>query len=299
VTARDVAADHHSDRAKLTAAVGASARKVWQGNGPDRLKSTWPKEAARLAVVVSGAQLVAAKQADPYLTAVLSEQDVGTSARARVRPEALSGVASDGRDLVGLLLQPAVTVAALVAAGQSQEAAFAAGLAALEMMVRTQVADAGRLADQVALTTRPAAEGYTRMTVGVTCARCAILAGRWYAWNEGFLRHPRCDCVHVPSREALASDTRLDPTRLISADRVTGLSKAEREAIDSGSDPSQVVNARRGTYLAGGRTFTREGTTRRGSSPTKIRLTPDQIFIEADGDRAEALRLLRLHGYIR
>jgi hypothetical protein len=299
VSARDVAADHHADRAKLTAAAGASARKAWSSVGSARLKSNWPKEAARLAVVITGAQLTAARQADPYLTAVLSEQDVGTAARARVRPEALSGAASDGRDLVGLLLQPALAVAAMLEAGRSPEAAFAAGLAALEMMVRTQVADAGRLADQVALTTRLAAQGYTRMTVGETCARCAILAGQWYAWNEGFLRHPRCDCVHIPSREALAGDIRLDPKRMIAADRVTGLSKAEREAIDSGADPAQVVNARRGTYLAGGRKFTRESTTRRGSSPTRVRLTPDQIFIEADGDRAEALRLLRLHGYIR
>lgn len=300
MSARDVAADHYSDRVKLTAAMGASARKAWQGNDPARLSSTWPKQAARLAVVVAGAQLAAAKRADPYLTAVLSEQDVGTSARAATRPEAFAGLASDGRDLVGLLLQPALAVTTLVAAGQSPEAAFAAGLAALEMMVRTQVADMGRLADQVAMTTRPAATGYVRMTEGpTTCPRCAILAGEWFKWNDGFLRHPRCDCIHVPSREALASDIRLDPKRLISADRVTGLSKAERDAIDSGSDPSQVVNARRGVYLAGGRKFTRESTTRRGSFPTKIRLTPDQIFIEAKGNRAEALRLLRLHGYIR
>lgn len=304
MTAREVAADHHADRSRLTAVVGSTARAAWsdvvgsvrsvQGFG-----ESWPTQAARLAVVVAGSQLVAARQADPYLTAVLSEQDVGTAARAATRPEAFAGLASDGRDLVGLLLQPAVTVAALTEAGQSSEAAFAAGLAALDMMVRTQVADAGRLADQVALTARPAAQGYARMTVGETCARCAILAGRWYAWNEGFPRHPRCDCVHIPSRAALSSDIRLDPARLISADRVTGLSKAEREAIDSGSDPSQVVNARRGVYLAGGRKFTTESTTRRGSSPGKTRLTPDQISIEADGDRAEALRLLRLHGYIR
>src|SRR5690348_18342012 len=38
-----------------------------------------------------------------------------------------------------------------------------------------------------------------------SCQRCAILAGRWYRWSQGFLRHPRCDCVNLPAeRQAWA-----------------------------------------------------------------------------------------------
>lgn len=60
---------------------------------------------------------------------------------------------------------------------------------------------------------------------------------------------------------------------------------------------ARVINARRAIYTAGGRTFTRDSTTRRGTG-RKARLTPDQIYIEAGGNRDEALRLLKLHGYL-
>jgi hypothetical protein len=78
---------------------------------------------------------------------------------------------------------------------------------------------------------------------------------------------------------------------------------------------SRVVNARRGMETAaraqggtGGRLTTRqvfgrdvftttEAVTRRGIN-REIRLMPEQIYIEAGGNRDEALRLLRLHGYL-
>lgn len=69
--------------------------------------------------------------------------------------------------------------------------------------------------------------------------------------------------------------------------------KAGAEAIRSGADMAAVVNARRGMYTAAdGRKYTREAATRR-----RLRLMPEQIFREAK-DRDDAIRLLRLHGYI-
>lgn len=69
-----------------------------------------------------------------------------------------------------------------------------------------------------------------------------------------------------------------------------GLSESERQALDHGSDFSRVVNARRGTYVAGGKKYTRELRERR-------RLTPEQIFRDATS-RDDAIRLLRRFGYI-
>jgi hypothetical protein len=46
-------------------------------------------------------------------------------------------------------------------------------------------------------------------------------------------------------------------------------------------------------YEAGGKRFTTEAAGRRP------RLMPEQILREAGRDRAEAVRLLRLHGYLR
>jgi hypothetical protein len=55
---------------------------------------------------------------------------------------------------------------------------------------------------------------------------------------------------------------------------------------------AKVVNARRGMHTADGRLYTTEAAGRRP------RLMPEQIFRDAR-DRDDAIRLLRLHGYIR
>jgi len=41
-----------------------------------------------------------------------------------------------------------------------------------------------------------------------------------------------------------------------------------------------------------------KGRTNRYRRARVLRLTPEQIYIEAGDDRVEALRLLRLHGYL-
>lgn len=79
-----------------------------------------------------------------------------------------------------------------------------------------------------------------------------------------------------------------------------GWSKDEQAAIDLGADIFQVTNIHRqgSLYEVGGRQFAHESATRRGSSPG-ARITPRQIFKDANGDREEAIRLLRRFGYLR
>jgi hypothetical protein len=297
MTATAVAEDHHRDRRWLTESVAASALERWREVLPTRIVDTWASQVPGMLVVLSGAQLVAAQQAEPYVTAVLAEQDISSRSAGPVVPERLSGVASDGRRLGSLLRSPIAAALAMLSSGGGSRKALAAGLAVLDMIVRTQVADAGRTADWVAATSRRAVTGHVRMTVGRTCPRCAVLAGRWYRWSRGFKRHPRCDCQMVPSQESVAGDVRLDPRSLFDGGRVGGLSEREEEAIRAGADLAQVVNANRGMYIADGRRFTIESTTKRGSGP-RVRLMPGQIIAEAHGDRDEAIRLLRFHGYI-
>lgn len=106
-----------------------------------------------------------------------------------------------------------------------------------------------------------------------------------------------CDCVHIPAREDSADDARTDVRRyfadLSAAEQDRVFTKGGAEAIRAGADIAQVVNSRRGVYEAGGRRFTR---TNAGRRP---RLMPEQVLIEARGDRAEAVRLLKLHRYLR
>jgi len=192
VAARQVALDHHRARRRLARAAVVEARRLWRQVDPSQIRRSWLALVTRLTVVVAGAQLAAARQADEYVERVLAEQGIDPEPDGILVPSMLAGVASDGRPLDTLLTQPAISTVTALDQGRSMRDALAAGQATLEMMVRTQVADAGRVADGVALTTRRRASGYVRMVVGATCSRCIILAGKWFRWNQGFQRHPRC-----------------------------------------------------------------------------------------------------------
>lgn len=296
-----IAAAHARDRRGLVEAVADDARRAWRLVDPARIAESWISRMLSLLVVLTGAQRAAALEADRYLNQVLDAQGLDPAAHGRTSATSVSGIASDGRRLDSLLYRPAVTTLGLIGGGTAVEESLQAGGYVLDMIVRTQVADAGRAADLVATTARPQATGYVRMLVGHSCARCVILAGRWYRYDAGFKRHPKCDCIGVPGRENTAGDIRTDPDAYFASlspddqDRIFG--KAGAEAIRLGGDLNRVVNARRGIYTAAdGRKYTREVTTRRGVG-RKVRLMPEQILRDAR-DRDDALRLLRLHGYL-
>src|SRR5690606_41194169 len=99
--------------------------------------------------------------------------------------------------------------------------AVGAGLMPAEALRRTRdefakivsgmVADSGRMAATAGNATHFTG-GYVRMLNPPSCSRCAILAGRWFRWNDGFLRHPRCDCVHIPAKDR--KSTRLNSSHV-------------------------------------------------------------------------------------
>lgn len=192
MSAESVALDHYRDQQRLSDAVAQVAGDAWAQVDPEDIRGSWAAQSPRVTVALAGAQQAAASQADSYLDAVLGEQGIPAAAAGRVAPGAFAGVASDGRALGTLVDQPAVGTLTAIGAGHSTARSMAMGRASLDMIVRTQVADAGRVADQVALVARPAASGYVRLLVQPSCSRCAILAGRWYRYSAGFQRHPRC-----------------------------------------------------------------------------------------------------------
>jgi hypothetical protein len=73
--------------------------------------------------------------------------------------------------------------------------------------------------------------------------------------------------------------------------------KAGAEAIRDGADMGQVVNARRGmtTASVGGQTVLATTVNAR----RRVRLMPEAVYQAANGDRDEAIRLLKLNGYLR
>lgn len=325
MSAEQVAREHQADRKRLSGLLGRLVERLWPRVDLADLDGSWAAAAPQVLLGLSGAQLAAARQADDYVTAALLEQGISPDAAGELDPAALSGIASDGRPLTSLLRNPITVVKAGIANGATAERSLAAGFANLDMIVRTQLADAGRAADQVAMTSRPAAQGFVRMLSGKSCSRCVILAGRWYRWDAGFNRHPRCDCVGCPASENVAGDLTTNPRvyfdSLSAAEQDKAFTKAGAEAIREGADPAQVVNARRGMATVGETrtrigadgepvnvTIRRQVTTRVGdrdvfttteAAGRMPRLMPEQILREANGDRGEAIRLLRLHGYIR
>lgn len=245
-----IAFERYRARRRLIEAVSKQARKAWRTLSLADLDGSWSMLSPTLLLALSGAQLAAAVGADDYLDAVLAAQEIDPAADGATAGRQLAGIASDGRELGTLLDQPVIATKIAIGGGATTAEALATGYTSLDMIVRTQVADAGRVADQVALTARPHANGYVRMVVGKTCSRCIVLAGKWYRYNAGFERHPSCDCVHIPSSEAVGGDMVLSPRKtfdaMSTAEQDKVFTKSGAEAIRLGADPAQVVNARRG-----------------------------------------------------
>lgn len=296
-----IAQAHYRRQVALARRAANEVLRLWGNVDRAAIAASWRAVAQAALIVVAGAQTIAAAEADGYAAEAVDALGLADTRDGDVDATAFAGVASDGRDLASLLYQPAITALAAIAQGVDVDRAMTAGAVELDMIVRTQVADAGRVADGVAIVVRPAVDGYVRVLSLPSCDRCIILAGRIYEWNDGFARHPRCDCRHVPVSDGDAEGILTDPQAVFASlseaeqDRV--FTKAGAQAIREGADMARVVNARRGMYEAGGRMFTTEATTRRGTGRA-VRLMPEQIYREADGDRGEAVRLLRAHGYL-
>lgn len=305
---------HYRDQQALTAVTLAAARSQWARLGPGDFDSDWRVIGPRLIAILGTAQRRAAAAGAAYIADAVDELALVVEVLATVITTALVGTASDGRSLATLLYGPVITAREALGAGSGLDEALLSGRNSLDLIIRTQVADAARIASGLAVVARSDL-GWVRMLNLPSCSRCVILAGKWFRWNEGFERHPGCDCRHIPATEAIAGDLTLDPRRAIESGKVTGLSVADaRAVVRDGADPGQVVNAHRGMYVAAayGRrlTSTREGTSarglaarniaRQGSSFTRTpRLMPEEIYRLAGDDRIQAIHLLRRFGYLR
>ena len=296
MSAEKVAAAHLRRQKALARRAALEVAKLWARVDRRAIGSSWLATIPAVRTVLESAQAIAAASAGQYLDDLLDVYDLPGAPAGRIQPGRFAGVASDGRPLETLLYQPVIGALTAIGQGATVPKAMAVGRFTTDLIVRTQVADAGRVADGVALTARPQLTGWVRMLTLPSCARCVLLAGRRYSWSAGFQRHPRCDCRHIPAPEDVADDLRTDPKAYFRSlpekeqDRL--FTESGAQAIRDGADMARVVNARRGMEVAAGRKVTTEARTWR------LRLMPEQIYLEARGNRDEAIRLLRLHGYL-
>ena len=134
---------------------------------------------------------------------------------------------------------------------------------------------------------------------------------RSFKWNDGFQRHPKCDCRHVPCADNADAD-KLSPP--IQPEQVKDLTAAQRRAVSDGADMAQVINSHRPNSRSKSGLYTSEGTTRRGvyggyermpngslrrraKGETTRRLTPEGIY-RLTSSREQAISLLHQYGYL-
>ena len=252
-----------------------------------RARGSSPPE--RLAALLAVFQLAAVRNVTDHTAGMLEEQGIRDAPVASLAAGALVGVASDGRDLGSLLTLPDLTGAQF------------------DRIVATQLQDVARQAAAIERAVRPQVTHYVRALNLPSCGRCVVLAGKPERSDVAFRRHPRCDCLAVPSNAANAGRLATDPVEafdaMTAAERAKAFTRAGAEAIGLGADVGRVVNARSGmdTAQVFGRDVKTTGALRRrygrGPRGDAVRLMPESIA-QIAADRDDHLRLLRLYGYI-
>lgn len=299
----DAAALHADEVTRLQVLTIRAGRRGWSRVDARWISESWDEAIRSLESAVAAAQVSAATAGAEYGAAALAEQGLYVAPNAFVRPGGFAGVSPDGRSLYGALYSPATTAKSLIAGGMAAPDAIAAAGKRLDRIMRTLIADTSRQAAGVDLATRPTV-GYVRQLVGTSCPDCVILAGRFYRWNAGFLRHPGDDCIHVPTTKAASEGYTVDPyahfESMTEAEQDEFWGKHNAQAIRDGADIYQVYNSRRGRTKT--RMFTTEGTTRRGQASAGLkrgqrRLTPEGVY-RMYPKREDAIRALEEHGYL-
>ena len=325
------ARDFYALQQRVNATAANEVGRAWRRMGDD-FDSSWRRQGPSILAVLTEAQNQMALAALDYVPNVLAETGIPDRPVADFRPDSLVGIASDGRRLDTLAYGGVTEAKAAVGNGATTASALQQGGGWMDLMTKLQVADAARQAVGVMTASRKNLGGTVRVLNPPSCQRCAILAGRFYRWSQGFDRHPRCDCVNnpVPSYEyAKAEGFLTDPMDAYRRGEIKDITEAQAFALDNGADISQVVNATRGmsttatdTSLSARKIHLAEkaragaevqrAAVQAGSPdllgflPSKVRNrgpieglpTPEGIYQQAAGDRDTAIRLLKEFGYI-
>jgi hypothetical protein len=262
-----IALRHAARQRRIAATATAASVRDWRRIDGQHIDSSFLAVAPHILTALTAGQSAAATGAGQYVTNALHAQGDTIPAEGILRPTAFAGTSADGRPLESMLRLPVIQTKQAIADGQPVHAALKTGERLLSLLVDTEVSDAGRAAESVAMHTHRSVRGYVRMVSSGACARCALLAGKEYAINRGFARHPHCHCVHVPvshmgRHPAHTTDPRDYFKNLTPAEQSRIFTNAGAQAIRDGADIWAVVNARRGISTVGSRVI--DGVTHRG-----------------------------------
>ncbi|MEB4613992.1 hypothetical protein [Leucobacter sp. M11] len=265
--------------------------RLWAKTGTE-FSEGWRQIRARAIETMQVGRAAAIHAALPYMSEVLAETRQAGIPSGVLVPAAFLEAAPNGflvqdtLDRLPVVAKQAVAGGATALEARSQAAVWLSGV------TLTMLADTRRDVFHADMVQRPQLTGYVRMLNPPSCDRCVILAGKRFLWNEGFQRHPNCDCIHIPASEQVAGDLTTDPYAYFNSLDEAGQNKLfgkhGAQAIRDGADIYRVGNIRtRGLGTAAGN--------RRYGTP--YRRTVEDIYSH-DRDRKFVVENLRYHGYI-
>lgn len=313
----DSLSDSRSTLARLCLLAVRAADKTWKGVDPRQVRDSWRQSNTDFLALFATLQARAAADAMDASTLMLAEQGDYVQPDGIANPLAYgAGYAPSGIDLDSYFDIPVTHTLTAIKSGLDLSDALQAGRRTLRQMAMQALEDTSVSAMGVSITQR-AGVGYVRVESPDCCPRCAILAGKYYRHNQGFLRHPKCHGRNIPCKgkdKAAKQGWITNPMDRFNAmgeeeqDRIFG--HAYAQAIRDGADIYQVVNAHRGMRPVGrGRISmtTSEGTSRYGWSrmirqyqygqQQHRRLTPEGIY-SFNLPREQTIELLKREGYI-
>lgn len=182
---------YYQQQQHIAAATAGLAKKHWRGMTDD-FSTSWAQVAPVLIESVQLGRAAVVATSVGYTAAVLDETGQRASQFGTLNPEAFLSQAPNGQTMEDVLAGAVVQSKMAVKSGATSQEALAHAALWLTGVVLTVMADTGRSVVGVDIAQHPTLTGYTRMLNAPSCSRCVILAGKWFKWNEGFLRHPRC-----------------------------------------------------------------------------------------------------------
>lgn len=287
-------AEFYRQQQRIAELTGRAVAEQWRRVGDD-FDADWAEVRGGTTQVVQAGMAASARSAQEYTPALLAETRVAAPAAGRINPAAFTSTAPDGSDLESYFDAAPIRAKQAVASGASSLRAREFAGAWLMSKVITALADTRRDVVSTDMAQRPNLTGYVRMLNGPSCSRCVILAGKWFRWNEGFERHPNCDCVHIPAAnqawaemEGFVSDPYDYFKSLSEAEQDRLFTRAGAQAIRDGGDIYRVVNIQnRGLGVS--RQAVKYGT------PTRMR--PQDIY-DLGLSRERTIEMLTREGYI-
>jgi hypothetical protein len=293
------AVEHYRTQQRISVTTAQQVDALWRGGMGDNFDLSWSSIAAQVFATVVAGQLMAARSGLDYVPTVAEEQGIDPAQVATVDANRFAGGTSAGMPVETLLAGAPIRAKKAMTLTQSTAASLVTAGVWLQRVVLDSVRDANRDATAAGMTVTPQVTGWVRQLNPPSCKFCLILAGKFFRWNEGFKRHPGCDCRHVPSTEPLADTLTVDPYRyfhsLTETEQDRLFDRNDAQAIRDGADIYRVVNVR-DVGLAKVRNGRLGWQARRYGTPSK--LTIDDIYTAAGADRDLAVRLMRENGFI-